>query len=208
MVRVKICGIRNLGDARCAVDSGADALGFIFAPSVRKVSPEKARRIVKSLGPFVNCVGVFVDEDLQAVREIGKYCGLDTVQLHGNEPPEDLDGLRGDFRVVKALRLRDRRGLNRLIRYRADAFLLDTDEKGRMGGTGKAFPSMWRVARRAGELGYAPIILAGGLDGGNVRDAIEAARPYGVDVSSGVELEPGKKDKRLIRGFIRAAKGF
>ncbi|MHC4196615.1 MAG: phosphoribosylanthranilate isomerase [Planctomycetota bacterium] len=206
MVRVKICGITNLRDARNAVELGADALGFIFAPSSRRISPEKARRIVRSLGPFVNCVGVFVDEGVETVAETGRYCGFDTIQLHGNEPQKEVDGLREEFRVVKALRVRDGRDLALLKRYRADAFLFDTYEKGKMGGTGKSRPSMWAVARRAGESGIVPIILAGGMNPGNVRDAIETAMPFAVDVSSGVEIRPGKKDKRLIKEFIRAVK--
>ncbi|OHB86945.1 MAG: hypothetical protein A3C38_01340 [Planctomycetes bacterium RIFCSPHIGHO2_02_FULL_50_42] len=208
MVRVKICGITNLRDAKYAIEYGADALGFVFAPSVRRITPEKARRIVRSLGPFVNCVGVFVDEDLRVIRETGRYCGLDTVQLHGDEPPEDVEALKRDYRVVKALRMRGRGELNLLSCYRASAFLLDTYEKGRMGGTGRAIPSMWKVARIAGERGSVPIILAGGLNPGNVREAVEAANPFAVDVSSGVECSPGKKDERLIKEFIRAAKGF
>lgn len=208
MVRVKICGITSLRDARYAVECGADALGFVFAPSVRRITPENARRIVRSLGPFVNCVGVFVNEDLQVIIKTGRYCGLDTVQLHGNESPEDVDALKRDYRVVKALRVRGRGGLNLLNRYRASAFLLDTYEKGKMGGTGRAIPSMWKVARTAGERWSVPVILAGGLNPGNVREAVKAANPFAVDVSSGVESTPGKKDKRLIREFIRAAKGF
>lgn len=208
MVRVKICGITSLRDAEYAVELGADALGFVFAPSVRKITPIKARRIIKSLGPFINCVGVFANEDLQAIRETGRYCGLDTVQLHGNEPPEDVESLEQDYRVVKALRMRDKRGLNLLNRYRPDAFLLDTYEKGKLGGTGKAFPAMWKVARMAGGDGSVPIILAGGLNPENVREAVEAARPFAVDVSSGVELGPGRKGKQLIREFIWAAKGL
>ncbi|MFQ5862475.1 MAG: phosphoribosylanthranilate isomerase [Candidatus Brocadiales bacterium] len=208
MVRVKICGITNLRDAKYAVELGADALGFVFAPSVRRISPEKARRIVKSLRPFVNCVGVFVNEDLQAVREIGQYCGLDTLQLHGNEPPEYLDSLGQGYRVLKALRVRSKRELGLLRRYRASAFLLDTYERGKMGGTGRALPTMWAVARRAGELGSVPIILAGGLNPRNVRDAVEVVRPFAVDVSSGVEIRPGKKDRRLVKEFIEAVKGF
>ncbi len=209
MVRVKICGITNLRDARNAVELGADALGFVFAPSVRRITPERARKIVRLLGPFVNLVGVFVDEDPQAVRQVAGYCGLDTVQLHGNEPPADLEDLRRDYRVVKALRVAGGKGgLNQLSRYKADAFLLDTCEKGKLGGTGRAVPSMWTIARRAGELDAGPIILAGGMNPENVRDAIETARPFAVDVSSGVEVRPGKKDRRLIREFIRAVKGF
>ncbi len=208
MVRVKICGITNAGDARSAVYFGADALGFVFAPSVRRTTPERARRIVRSVGPFVNCVGVFVDEDSEVIREIAEYCGLDTIQLHGNETPEDVDELRGEYRVIKALRLRDGRGLKQLGRYKVSAFLLDTYDKKKMGGTGKANPTMWTVARRAVELGAAPVILAGGMNPGNVRDAIAVASPFGVDVSSGVELRPGRKDKRLVREFMRAAKGL
>lgn len=208
MVRVKICGITNLRDAEYAVELGADALGFVFAPSARRISPEKAGKIVKSLGPFVNCVGVFVDEDLQKVGQIGQYCGLDTLQLHGNEQPKYLTGLGKGYHIIKSLRLINRGDLDRLKRYKASAFLLDTYERGKMGGTGKAIPSMWVLARKAGKLVTTPIILAGGLTPGNVRDAVKVARPFAVDVSSGVELKPGKKDKRLIKEFIEAVKGF
>lgn len=206
MVRVKICGITNLQDARYAVDVGADALGFVFAPSARQITPERVRRIVKSIGPFVNFVGVFVDEDLQVVERVAQYCGLDTIQLHGSESPRYLSSLTPRCRVVKAIRVKGKIAPDRLKRYRASAYLLDTYDKKKMGGTGRTSPQMWAVARRAVELGIAPIILAGGLNPGNVVDAIKVVRPFAVDVSSGVELRPGKKDKCLVREFIKAVK--
>lgn len=202
MVRVKICGITNLRDGRAAIALGADALGFIFAHSPRRITPEKARRIIRALPPFITYVGVFVDEEADKVMGICRYCGLDTVQLHGNEPCDYVDYLKEHFRVIKAFRVRDRNDLRLMEGYKAHAFLLDSYERGKAGGTGKTFP--WGVARDLGR--SRPIIIAGGLNLGNVREAVEIARPFGVDVSSGVELRPGKKDRRLMKRFIEAAK--
>lgn len=203
MVRVKICGITNPGDARAAVELGADALGFVFAHSPRQITPERARKLAKSIPPFITPVGVFVDEELEKVQAIARFCGLGAVQLHGNESTTYAGGLRGKYSVIKAFRIRSLRELVLLRRYRVDAFLLDSYEKGRPGGTGKTFP--WEIARRARSFG--PIILAGGLNPYNVREAIEMVRPFAVDVSSGVEIRPGKKDRHLMRQFIEAAKG-
>ncbi|HHT9120437.1 MAG TPA: phosphoribosylanthranilate isomerase [Candidatus Hypogeohydataceae bacterium YC41] len=202
MVKVKICGITSLRDARMVVELGADALGFVFAPSPRQVSPEKTKNIIKKLPPFVTPVGVFVDEEIEKVLDIATYTGLKAVQFHGREGPKYVEGIKGKFWAIKAVRMRTGRDLMKLRKYKAHAFLLDSYEKGRLGGTGKTFP--WELAREARELGT--IILAGGLNPENVQVAIRIAKPYAVDVSSGVESSPGRKDKQLVKEFIRAAK--
>jgi phosphoribosylanthranilate isomerase len=204
MVKVKICGITNPSDARRSAESGADALGFVFAQSPRRVSPERARSIIKKLPPFVIPVGVFVDEEVDKVLEVAAYTGLKAVQLHGSETPNYMEDLldQGWFWTIKSLRIKRRGDVRRLSRYKAHAFLLDSHEKGRLGGTGKPFP--WHLAREARRLGTT--ILAGGLNPENVREAIRVVRPYAVDVSSGVESSPGRKDRQLVKEFIRAAK--
>jgi phosphoribosylanthranilate isomerase len=202
MVKVKICGITSLGDARMAVESGADALGFVFAPSPRQIPPDRARRIIKRLPPFVTPVGVFVDEELDKVLDVATHTGLRAVQLHGKETPGYVEDIMGRFWVIKAIRIRTKKDLTELGKYKAHAFLLDSYQRGRLGGTGKTFP--WELAREARGLGT--IILAGGLNPENVQEAIHAVRPYAVDVSSGVESSLGKKDRQLVREFIQAAK--
>jgi phosphoribosylanthranilate isomerase len=220
MVRVKICGITNLRDGKAAVELGADALGFIFAHSPRRITPEKARGIIKALPPLITCVGVFVDEGADKVKGICQYCGLDTVQLHGSESRAYVDCLKEYFHVIKAFRVHNRKNLRLMEGYTAHAFLLDSYERGKVGGTGRTFP--WELARAVGTEphGYSlgalppglgrsrPIIIAGGLSPDNVREAIEIARPFGVDVSSGVESSPGKKDRRLVKEFIQLAKSW
>jgi phosphoribosylanthranilate isomerase len=204
MMRVKICGITNLEDALLAADLGAHALGFIFYPkSPRSVRPEVARDIINNLPPFVMTVGVFVDEEAEAVRAIAETAGLDWVQLHGKEPPDYCCELKR--RVIKGFRVKDASSLSLLPAYResVQAFLLDTYKAGTAGGTGVTFD--WELARKAGELG--PIILAGGLTPANVAQAIHAAQPAGVDVASGVEAAPGKKDPGKLREFFEAVKG-
>ncbi|KPK61922.1 MAG: N-(5'-phosphoribosyl)anthranilate isomerase [Planctomycetes bacterium SM23_32] len=202
MVKVKICGITNATDALMAASAGADALGFNFWPhSPRYVPPEQALPIRLSLPPFVAAVGLFVDAPVERIREVADYCGLDYVQLHGRETPRKLAQL-GDLRIIKAIRISGEEDLKQLDRYRAEGFLLDTYVKGQPGGTGQTFD--WSLARQASH--RARIILAGGLTPENVADAVRAARPYGVDVASGVEEAPGKKSRRLVTDFIRAAK--
>ena len=204
MVRVKICGITNVRDARLAARLGADALGFNFYErSARYVRPERAKAIIAALPPFVTTVGVFVDEEPERVMEIAAMCELDAVQLHGAEPPRAVHAIRG-VRRIKALRVRDERDIELCRRYRVEAYLLDAFVPGEMGGTGHTFN--WHLAREANEFG--PIILAGGLTPDNVAEAISVARPYAVDVASGVESEPAKKDKDLMEAFIRAAKAI
>ncbi len=204
MVYVKICGITNVRDARLAARLGADALGFnFFKASTRYIRPERARAIIAALPPFVTSVGVFVDHAAEDVNEICRMCNLDVAQLHGEESPRVVDAVRG-VRRIKAIRVRDEADVARCRRYHVDAFLLDTWTPGMPGGTGQAF--RWPLARLAAEFG--PVIVAGGLTPGNVEEAILAAHPYAVDVASGVESTPGKKDKALMQAFIRKAKGL
>jgi len=197
-VRIKICGITNAEDALAAARFGADALGFIFAPSPRRISPEKAREIIKVLPPLVQTVGVFVDQDPGEVSSVAEMCGLDILQFHGSEPPDYCESF--DHRVIKAVRLRNRQDLKRLAKYDGvvHALLLDTYLEGKLGGTGMTFN--WEWAAEAGK--YGRIILAGGLNPANVAAAISSARPYGVDASSGLEHSPGVKDHKKIMHFI------
>ena len=202
MAKVKICGITNLEDALFAAEAGADALGFVFyAKSPRCIAPDRAREIILRLPPFVTKVGVFVNEELDRVREIMAYCHLDYAQLHGDEPPEQVAALAP--RVIKAVRVRLAADIERLAQYRAVAYLLDTYHPTKHGGTGEAFD--WELAVEAKSHG--PIILAGGLTPDNVAAAIERVQPYAVDVSSGVEAAPGIKDYQKVQCFIIAAKG-
>jgi len=203
MVKVKICGITRTDDALHAADRGADALGFVFFDkSPRCVSPELAREIISGLPPFVTTVGLFVNEQPRRIREIAEFCALDVLQLHGDETPQECH--LPPHRVVKALRIRDKSSLTPLADYAVSALLLDAWVAGAYGGTGKAFS--WELAARAAETHR--IILAGGLNPENVADAVRSVRPYGVDVSSGVESAPGNKDPRKVEAFIRAAKGM
>jgi phosphoribosylanthranilate isomerase len=198
-VRVKICGITNLEDARAAVDAGAHALGFIFFHgSPRYIAPEKAAEIIPALPPFISSVGVFVDDTHNNIARIVEMTGLTAVQLHGNETPDSC--ARVSTKVIKAFRVKDAGSLNELSRYKACAFLLDSYVPGQQGGTGARFN--WDLAVEAKRLGT-PIILAGGLTPENVGDAVAKVQPYGVDVSSGVESSPGRKDHEKVREFIR-----
>lgn len=210
MVRVKICGICDLATALAAVEAGADALGFVFAESRRRVSPELAREIISQLPPFVASVGVFVDEAVNRVREIAGFCGLDLVQLHGLETPEYC--LQVGVPVLKGIQVAQEADLLKIKPFlqaqdrsprAVRGFLLDTLVPGQAGGTGQTFP--WRLARKAGE--YGPVIVAGGLTPENVSEALAEARPFGVDVSSGVETD-GIKDANKIRQFIEQVRRY
>ena len=201
-MRVKICGITNNEDAQAAVESGADALGFVFAKSPRQVTSEQARDIIAELPPLVSPVGVFVDEKADTIKEMCDFCGIHTVQLHGNESPLYLNDLKG-YKIIKAFRIKDDDDLKPLVNYKPHAFLLDSYVKDVMGGTGTAFN--WEIARQAHK--YGTIILSGGLTPENVKESIQMVKPYAVDVSSGVESSPGRKDKLLMKRFIANAKG-
>jgi phosphoribosylanthranilate isomerase len=207
---VKICGITNLADGLAAARAGCDLLGFVFYPrSPRCVTPAQAKELVARLresGPArgLRCVGVFVDEAPDVVARTLTFCGLDLGQLHGSEPPEAVAALgKQGHSVITALRVRDGASLNQIDTYRADIYLLDAYVPGQMGGTGQRFD--WRLARQAAD--HRQVLLAGGLTPENVADAVRTARPWGVDVSSGVEASPGRKDHGKIRRFIAAAKG-
>lgn len=201
MVRVKICGITNVEDALQACACGADALGLVFYDkSPRCVTPETARVIIQALPPLVTPVGLFVNEQPQRIRQLAEYCGLDVIQLHGDEGPQDCDF--APLRSIKALRVRDAASLVGHEQFPTSALLLDAWVAGAYGGTGESFN--WELA--AGIARQRPVILAGGLTPDNVAAAVSAVRPYGVDVSSGVESVPGRKDPAKVAAFIRNAK--
>ncbi len=201
MVKVKVCGITNVEDALAAIEWGADALGFVFAPSPRQVTSEQASRIVAQLPPFVCKVGVFVDSDLQTVRRVISACGLDLAQLHGSESPAYCETLSP--KVIKAFQVKDETVLTLLPSYRVSAYLLDSYDAAKKGGTGRSFD--WSIAAQAAL--HRTIILSGGLTSQNVGQAILSVKPYAVDVSSGVESHPGKKDLARLRDFLTVAKG-
>lgn len=200
--RVKICGITNAADALHAVCCGADALGFVFYErSPRCVAPGQVRDIIATLPPLVTVVGLFVNEKVEEIRRVADVCGLDVIQLHGDESPAMCLELI-PYRVIKAVRLRDADAPEDLDRYPGGAILLDAYVPDRFGGTGHRCD--WQLASRIAR--RRPTILAGGLDPGCVADAVRTVRPYGVDVSSGVERAPGVKDPQKVAAFIRNAK--
>ncbi|MGC4098428.1 MAG: phosphoribosylanthranilate isomerase [Nitrospira sp.] len=204
-MKIKICGITNTEDADIAVRAGADALGFVmYRKSPRWVEPTVARSIIAGLPPFVLAVGVFVNEETERVRALTDECGFALAQLHGDESAIYCQNLGRP--ALKALRLKDRATLLALAEFRGRAnvrgVLIDAFSDQAYGGTGQ--PVDWTLAEEAAR--STPIILAGGLNPANVADAIRMVRPYGVDVSSGVEQSPGKKDPDKVRAFIEAAR--
>lgn len=200
--RIKICGITRIDDAIHAARCGADALGFVFYErSPRHVEPARVREIVEALPPFVTTVGLFVNREVGQVRQIADFCGLDVIQLHGDESPAICRQL-APYRVIKALRLRDEKILDRLDSYPARAILLDAYVPDQFGGTGHRCD--WQLAARVAR--EYPVILAGGLDSDCVAEAVARVRPYGVDVSSGVEQAPGVKDPHKVAAFIHKVK--
>jgi len=203
MTVVKVCGITNPGDARVAADAGADAVGLVFAESPRRVGVEEARRISLALPENVLKVGVFVDAGPEEVLRIAREVGLDLAQLHGDETPETVTAVRdGGVKVMKALRVRDAASLEAMDRYEADLFLLDAYSEKARGGTGERFD--WEVAKSL--RGRDNIVVAGGLGPENVREAVQLLQPYGVDASSSLEDEPGKKNDERVRRFVLAAR--
>jgi phosphoribosylanthranilate isomerase len=196
--RVKICGITNLADAQAAVEAGADALGFIFyEKSPRRMTIPEVAEISKQLPPFVIRVGVFVNAAEELVARAIAECGLSLLQFHGEEPPEFC--MRFGLMSMKAVRIRDAESLKELPQYPTVAWLLDAYSAENLGGTGEKFN--WDLAVEAQKFGK-PVFLAGGLTPENVAAAVRKVQPFGVDVSSGVESSPGKKDHARMRAFI------
>lgn len=191
--RVKICGITNVTDAIMVSSLGADAIGFVFAESKRKITPKKAKEIIKLLPPFITTVGIFMNEELSEVNKITEYAFLDTVQLHGNESPEYCNKV--NRKVIKGILVTEDDTKETLIEkmqnYSVSAFILDPGR-----GSGKTFN--WDVARKIEK----PLIIAGGLTPDNVKQVIKDLRPYGVDVSTGVEKDYGEKDREKVKRFI------
>lgn len=200
-IRVKICGITQAADAVAAVQAGASALGFMFFEgSPRNVTLQQAREIIRELPPFVAKVGVFVNATRDQIQRTIGDTGIDTLQFHGDESPEACRGF--GLKTLKAFRVQGKDMLQLMPRYDVDAWLLDSFVAGQRGGTGVTFN--WDLAVHACSLGT-PVILAGGLNSDNVERAVRQVQPYGIDVSSGVESAPGKKDHALIAEFIARA---
>jgi phosphoribosylanthranilate isomerase len=203
-VAVKICGITSPEDGRLAAEAGADAIGLVFWPgSPRCVDLATAGRIAAALPPFVLRVGVFVDAGRDELARAAEAAGLDLFQLHGSEPPESVPGL--PRRALKALRVGDGFVLAEALRYEglAAGLVLDTRDEALPGGTGRTFD--WKVAQAVRER-VRFLMLAGGLHAGNVAEAVRTVRPDAVDVSSGVESSPGRKDPSKVRAFVEAAR--
>jgi len=201
-VKIKICGITNLADALAASDAKADMIGFMFYEgSKRHITVEAAEGISRQIRPDILRVGVFVNPTEELVKTAIQRCGLGLLQFHGQEPPKFCR--RFGVMSMKAFRIKDASSLKSIPEYDTDAYLLDSYVSGQVGGTGEKFN--WEIAAEAAKFGR-PIFLAGGLTPQNVVQAIQSATPFAVDVSSGVESAPGKKDSKKIREFINAAR--
>lgn len=198
MTRIKICGIKTVADALFCVETGADAVGLVFAESPRKVDLDTARRICASLPPFVSRIGVFVDVELDVVAHIARFCGLTALQFHGSESAAYCRSF--SMPVLKAIRVRSAADIAGIAGFPATAFVLDAYHGQLAGGTGAVFD--WSLAQTPLSR---PVVLAGGLNAKNVNEAVLQVKPYAVDVSSGVETN-GEKDRQKIRAFIEAVR--
>ena len=197
--RIKICGMTDKAEVAHAVAAGVDALGFIFvSKSPRYIDPEKAREVISAIPPFVDSVGVFMDEDQDLINEIVHYCGLTVIQLHGKESPEYC--LNFQTRILKALQVTPQMTPEDLTPYHdaVSGFLLDAYHKEKGGGTGETFDWSLIDSLKIKK----PLVLAGGLTVDNVGEAIHRVRPFAVDVNSGIETEPGRKDTALISKLV------
>jgi len=190
VIQVKICGITNKEDALFAAKCGAAALGFIFYPhSPRYVNPDDVRKIILVLPDGLVRVGVFVNEKADEIKKVMKYCGLDMIQLHGDESTEYCRDFPAD-RIIKAVELKNEKDLNHALNYNVSALLVDSRQDGLYGGTGKK--ANWNLACRIKN--KKPLILSGGLNEDNIVQAIKDVGPHALDINSGVESKPGKKD--------------
>lgn len=200
-MQVKICGITHIEDALAAVEYGADALGFVFAPeSPRFIRADQVRKIVSALPPFVSTVAVFTAGDEKTIGEAVTACGIDLIQFHGPFSAEIIGSFSS--RAIQVIRISDEPSLAKTAVHAVRAILLDTFHPALLGGSGVPFD--WAIARSAKKHGN--VILAGGLTPENVGEAIAQVQPYGVDVSSGVEMTKGRKDLKKLERFIQAAK--
>lgn len=203
MIKVKICGITNQDDALWAVEYGADALGFNFyKKSPRAIDPDQVFRILEEIPDSIWRVGVFVNDSYERVRDLSVDLGLTTLQFHGEETPYYCEQFARPY--WKVFRPVDARGIELMKKYHCDYYLIDTFIEGQFGGTGQK--ADWELAREAKKVG--PLFLAGGLTPENVAEAIRQVQPEGVDVASGVEQSPGKKDRKKLEEFINRAKGI
>jgi phosphoribosylanthranilate isomerase len=207
MVKVKICGITNLDDALFCSNCGADALGFIFyRGSPRYIPPSKAKKIIKKIGPFVIKVGVFVDRPRESVARIAQDLGLDVLQFHGQESPTYCHFFKKGFQVIKTVFATDAFPPQEFKRYKVDAYLFDVAWKRKLRGEKSLGLEFFK--RLAGLRGDEKIIASGGLNPKNITALLRIIKPYAVDVASGVESLPGKKDKRKVLEFIKKVKCY
>ncbi|MBU1087750.1 MAG: phosphoribosylanthranilate isomerase [Candidatus Omnitrophica bacterium] len=203
MTRIKICGITREIDALAAISLGADALGFVFAKSPRRISISLAKKISAALPPFISKVGVFVNAEKQDVLKIVQACNLDAVQLHGDESDKYCAFFKKYCKIIKAFRVKDKTVLKAVSTYKnVDAFLFDAYDPERYGGTGKIFVHDLLKNVKF----FKPIIISGGINPVNVKKIISLLKPYAIDVSSAVEKQPGIKDPQKLKALISAVK--
>ena len=201
MVRIKICGITNLEDALKIAKLKPHALGFVFyKKSPRYIQPEKAKAIIKYLPKGIQKVGVLVNEREKNIKHIARDLKLDMLQFHGSESAEFCEKFKG-YKIIKAFRVKNRIDFRNILDYKTFAYLFDTFVKTKVGGTGKRFN--WALIRHLSGF-HKPVFLSGGLNAKNVKEAIKQVRPDWVDVSSSVEIRPGKKDYKKVKEFIKA----
>jgi phosphoribosylanthranilate isomerase len=197
VIQVKICGITNMEDALCAAENGAAAVGFIFhPPSPRYIEPQKAAEIIDRLPQHLVKVGVYVNQKEHLVRRVYENCRLDMIQLHGDESPEFCRQFPGD-RIIKALELKNEEDLKKAALYDVAAILVDSRHAGLYGGTGKT--SNWMLARQISQ----PLILSGGIKEENILEAMQMVSPAAMDINSGMESSPGKKDHVKIARIMQ-----
>ena len=201
MAKIKICGITNVEDATWAANLGADYLGMVFfKESKRKISLEKAKEIIETLPPYIEKVGLFVNEEPEIVEKALKLCQLNVLQFQGEELPEYCNQFKDRAKIIKSFRMKDEEVLKRIPEYDVDFYHLDAFVEGLHGGTGATFN--WDLALKVKELGR-PIFLAGGLNPENITEAIKKVQPYAVDVASGVESSPRRKSVELMQQFVQ-----
>lgn len=199
MTQVKICGITNQEDALCAIQCGAAALGFIFyLPSPRYIKPDEAKKIISSLPEQIVSVGVFVNEAMEEIKNIIESCGLDMIQLHGDESPEFCREFPAS-RIIKAFEFKNEDDLNHAFQYDVSGILVDSRHAGLYGGTGKQ--SNWEMAGRIKDKKL--LILSGGLNEGNIVEAMQRVAPAALDINSGVEISAGKKDHAKLKNLFK-----